>query len=357
MTAPCNPIASPWLHNRRVEAVFVLAPPLLATAVAIVAARTLPQDLASTGLVWLALIVGIDVAHVWATLYRTYLRDDTRRRERNLLLGAPLFAWVVGTLLYTAGPAVFWRALAYVAVFHFVRQQYGVMRMYHRGDRDLPANVHRVRAAAIYLATIWPLTYWHTHPRRFDWFVDGDFVVIAAPWLSDVVLGLYLAALVAHAAIEVGRWRRTGRFNLPANLVLAGTALSWWVGIVLFDGDLVFTLTNVVTHGVPYIALVWLDHRRSEASGPLLVVTRRSVLAFIGLLLALAFVEEALWDRLHWRGHDEVFGWLAAIPRVEGIAEQAWLVPLLSLPQTTHYVLDGFIWKLRGRRAGWVSRA
>jgi hypothetical protein len=32
------------------------------------------------------------------------------------------------------------------------------------------------------------------------------------------------------------------------------------------------------------------------------------------------------------------------------VAEPAllmWLVPLLALPQSTHYVLDGFIWRRR----------
>ena len=37
-------------------------------------------------------------------------------------------------MLYLIGPLVFWRVLAYLAVFHFVRQQYGFMAVYARGD-------------------------------------------------------------------------------------------------------------------------------------------------------------------------------------------------------------------------------
>jgi hypothetical protein len=354
---------SPWLHNPRIEATFVLAPPFVATVVSIVLMQSLGTAPGVSALAWLLLIVGIDVAHVWATLYRTYLRDDARRRQRNLLLTAPLVAWILGAVLYSLGPGVFWRALAYVAVFHFVRQQYGILRMYYRHERDVPKRVHLVRSAAIYLATLWPLTYWHTHPRAFDWFIPGDFVFSDAAWLSDIawisdVVGVaYLIVLFAHAAQELSTWRQSGRFNVPANLVLGGTALSWWVGIVLYDADLIFTLTNVASHGVPYIALVWLDHRRSTAPGPLLAITRKHVIAFVGLLLLLAVVEEGLWDRLHWRSHDELFGWLSFISQVNGAAELAWLVPLLSLPQTTHYILDGFIWKLRGDQGAWARAA
>ena len=41
------------------------------------------------------------------------------------------------------------------------------------------------------------------------------------------------------------------------SLVVATTWLSWWVGIVVFDSDYAFTVTNVLIHGVPYLALVW----------------------------------------------------------------------------------------------------
>jgi hypothetical protein len=30
-----------------------------------------------------------------------------------------------------------------------------------------------------------------------------------------------------------------------------------------------------------------------------------------------------------------------------------WLVPLLSLPQIVHYVLDGFIWKIKKDDFAW----
>ncbi len=353
-TSACATGRSPWLHDPRVEGPFVLGPPLLATAVAVVWASLDPDNLVVTPILWLLLVVGIDVAHVYSTLYRTYLRDRERRANRRLLLAIPLLGWVAGSVVHSMSAAAFWRTLAYVAVFHFVRQQYGFFRLYYRHDAETPRQ-RRVRAIAIYLATLWPLVYWHTHPRDFAWFMAGDFVMLDAPWLSDAVLVVYLAALAGHAWQEWGKWRRERTFNVPANLVLAGTALSWWLGIVVFDGDLVFTITNVVAHGIPYIALVWIDHRKSSAEGPLLRVTRKSVAMFVALLVALAFVEEALWDRLAWQKYDEFFGWLAFIPRLVRAEEKAWIVPLLAVPQLTHYVLDGFIWKVRGERAAWLT--
>ena len=35
---------------------------------------------------------------------------------------------------------------------------------------------YRIDQIAIYMATIYPLVYWHTYPRNFQWFSDFDVV-------------------------------------------------------------------------------------------------------------------------------------------------------------------------------------
>ena len=81
----------------------------------------------------------------------------------------------------------------------------------------------------------------------------------------------------------------------------------------------------------------------------LTLVVRSGLGAFLGLLVALAFAEELLWDRLVWHERGWLFGNGAAL----GENLLAWVVPLLAVPQLTHYVLDGFLWR-RGetRRLG-----
>ena len=69
---------------------------------------------------------------MWSTAYRVYLDPAEMRRRRGLYLAIPLLAYVAGVLAYSLGPALFWRVLAYVAVIHFVRQQYGWLALYRR---------------------------------------------------------------------------------------------------------------------------------------------------------------------------------------------------------------------------------
>ena len=113
----------------------------------------------------------------------------------------------MGALLYATHPLFFWSALAYVAVFHFVRQQYGFVMIYSRHEKHLPKFCTRLDKAVIYAATIYPLIYWHTHlPREFSWFVEGDFLTLSAgPTLKFVQFAaatFYVTVLLLYVLKE-----------------------------------------------------------------------------------------------------------------------------------------------------------
>src|SRR5687768_999019 len=79
---------------------------------------------------WIPAVVLCDVAHVWATAFRTYLDPKERSARARLFTVVPILGLLASVALYSVGAAVFWRALAYLAIFHFVRQQYGWVALY-----------------------------------------------------------------------------------------------------------------------------------------------------------------------------------------------------------------------------------
>lgn len=359
--------ASPWIHSRWLDGAFILAPPFFAVAFVLAFRDAFGDDSGVPLWAWVVFILAIDVAHVYSTLYRTYFDPVEFNARRTLYTVVPLLAWVGGALLYAAGPAVFWRVLAYIAVFHFVRQQYGFMVLYARRERSV--TLHRwIDRSVIYLATIYPLVYWHTHPRQFHWFIEGDFFTLPAA-VHAPVLAAYLLSLAAYAIKEAAAYRASGHVNWPKQYVVIGTAGAWYVGIVLLNGDMAFTVTNVVSHGIPYLALIWIYGRRQAQVTParrLFGGLRSSYVfsvpflpVFIGLLLLFAYVEEGLWHGLVWREHLSAFVGFADLPKLEDSAALALVVSLLAVPQLTHYILDGFIWKLKAtnRNGGVRSNA
>lgn len=334
-------VRTPWLYEKKFDLVFILFPSFLSVLVALLFRDYFRGQNAFPLWIWVVLVMGIDVSHVYSTLYKTYFHPKEKITHKNLLYLVPLLVWILGVILYTLGAMIFWSLLAYLAVFHFIRQQYGFLRLYGRGDPTSRTH-QRLDALVIYAGTLYPIIYWHTYPREFSWFIKGDFIIGLPIMFERFALVCYALILLGYVGKEIVLLKTGAEFNLPKNLILLGTVLSWYVGIVLLNGDFTFTVTNIVAHGIPYMALVWIWGRRNKVR---VLSTRFSLLPFLGIILALAYVEEAFWAGLIWREHLDVFSFFQHLPEVTDKKTLSLLVPLLTLPQATHYILDGFIWK------------
>jgi hypothetical protein len=335
----------PWLGNPWFDSIYILLPGFLALLVTALLPDAYKYTDAMPLAAWVILILLIDVAHVYSTLYRTYWDRQRFRRQRTLFIAAPVCCYISGVLLYSTDAMLFWRVLAYLAVYHFIRQQYGLMRLYARTEAQSPPGA-RIDTIAVYAATLYPLLYWHCAPgRNFSWFMQGDFITGQAELLRTIARVVYLLIIAAYVIKETGVFIRNRRVNIPKNAIIAGTFLTWYFGIVYYNGDMAFTLLNVVSHGIPYMALIWLFRRREQSVQGAAPVARTSLLVFLLSIFAFAFLEEGIWDGLVWRERRDLFGIFSFLPALDSAEALALLIPLLALPQATHYVLDGFIWR------------
>lgn len=351
------PSQQAWIDSPRADLYWILSPAWFASLLALILAWFYGggTDLPPWG--WLLLVVGVDVAHVYSTLYRVYFDKQAFHERKNLYIFIPIACWFTGIGLHAIDKMWFWCVLAYLAVFHFVRQQYGFMRIYSRKEIFVSRLARQIDQLAIYSATLYPILYWHTHPRNFYWFLKGDFILGLPPIIHNLALIIYLIGIIAYISKETYYGLKYRYFNIPKNLLIVGTYLAWYIGIVTFNGDLAFTLTNVLAHGIPYMALVWFYHirKRLNLQGSALKNKQRlraTLAGFVLLLCGIAFVEEAIWDWFVWKEHPQFFGnWANHFNLPTEVLSV--IVPLLALPQATHYVLDAFIWKLKGKHENW----
>ena len=352
--------AQPWIYSKKMDLLFIVGPAFFVTALVILLHDHIEMFTSVPPWLWLLLVVGVDVTHVYSTLFRTYLDKVEMHKRQALYLLTPLIAWVAGCLLYSLGSMVFWRALAYLAVFHFVRQQYGFMMIYGRKEEQRFKLIDKL---AIYAATLYPLIYWHGNARNFDWFIEGDFFKFDSSAIVTLAGLAYLAILFVYLLKELLLWRQSHGFNWPRNLLLLGTALSWLCGIVIFNNDIAFTAINVISHGVPYLALMWIYGRNQaqlqgekssfQFSWVARVFQRKWLTVYLGVLFAWAYFEESLWDGLIWQDHGTVLYFADKFPIIHSEQTLVWLVPLLAMPQITHYVLDAFIWRMQRSNTNW----
>ena len=338
-----NRASWPWLFSARVDLAAFAGSALLSLMLLAWGAASGLVDRDVPEWSWVTCILLIDVAHVYATGFRVYFDPQELWRRPWLYWGTPLVGYFLGVVLYSEGEGLFWQVLAYFAVFHFVRQQYGWVALYRSKAGEKESWSKWIDVAAIYAATLYPLVYWHAHlPRGFVWFKKNDF--LGAPEvLESLCWPIYCLALGLYAVTAFLRWTK-GTPNPGKDLVVVTTAACWYLGIVAFNSDYAFTVTNVIIHGVPYMVLVYWYWTRRRARADVSGTARwRGLVWFVATIWVLAYAEELVWDRTVW--HDKAWLFGTAIS-LEPVVEM-FVVPLLATPQLSHYILDGFIWKRR----------
>ena len=293
--------------------------------------------------VWVVFVLGVDVGHVWGSIFRTYLDKEEFALHRKAFIYIPMVSFLAVFLIVLISVSLFWTVLAYLAVFHFIKQQYGFMQIYKAKNQDFKPRLIR-DDWLIYIAMIYPLIFWHFNTdRNFAWFVIGDFLQVEGfdtQFFNQIGNFAYLILLLGWLVQET----IFHEFILSKVLWVLTTAGNWFLGIVFFNSDLVFTITNVVAHGIPYLALVIIYQQRKylyknltlKSTYPIIVIT---------VILLLAYWEEWFWDLFVYREHTSIFPlelykWVNPTQIV-----QAAMIALLSVPQITHYFIDGFIWR------------
>jgi hypothetical protein len=295
---------------------------------------------------WVSAVLLVDVAHVWATGFRVYFDPSEFKRRIWLYSLVPIFGYLVGVALYSESANLFWRVLAYVAVFHFVRQQFGWVRLYRAKLKEKNDWGKWIDTAAIYLATVYPLVYWHANlPRNFQWFVQNDFSGLPAV-AERILFPIYVIALAVYGVKSAYLAVFKNFYNPGKDIVVLTTAVCWYLGIVQFNSDYAFTVTNIIIHGVPYFAIIWFYAKaKRETAAKTYRLFSSNIVFFLSLLWLLAYAEEVLWHRSVWHEREWLFGasWNSDDWKM-------YFVPLLALPQLTHYVLDGFVWRRKSNQ-------
>ena len=334
---------SKWLFSREVDLSVFLGSAVLSLFLLVFGWQIGILNDESPDWTWISAVLLIDIAHVWSTSFRVYFDVEEFKRRVWLYTLVPIFGYLVGVALYSEGELVFWKALALLAVFHFVRQQYGWVALYRRKLGENSNLTWWIDAVAVYLATIYPLAFWMTSlPRNFEWFVKDDFFNLPQI-VATVLFPVYVLALIAYFGKSIYLYFAKGFLNIGKDIVVATTAVCWYVGIVFFNSDYAFTVTNVIIHGVPYFALIYFYAKsRRETAAPFYKKLTSNWFVFLATLWALAYVEELFWHRGVWHEKNWLFGGNWEVGKWK-----MYLVPLLAVPQLTHYVLDGFIWRKR----------
>lgn len=312
---------------------------------------------------WVLFIVGLDVSHVWSSLFRTYLDKEEFATHKVLLILTPILVILISVLLISFSIEWFWRIMAYLAVFHFIKQQYGFVALY-----KMKAGENRKQLLSdkwvIYFATIYPVVFWHFNSTaQFNWFVQHDFFELHSLAKNQAFIQQLFSIGNWVYWMVIGTWVFLEiRARIKGNIISTGkilwvltTAVNWWFGIVYYNSDVIFSISNVVAHGIPYMALIYfygLKKKELKTGFSQKVSWKfKWIIILIATIFIAAIVEEYFWDMLVYREHDVFFEQI--YPYNWDQLTNHWAViiaiAILAMPQQVHYIVDGFIWKMNDK--------
>lgn len=337
---------------------------------------------------YLSIVVFTDVAHVWSTLFRTYFNasEYTRRRALYSVLPVALFVLQVA-IHWLFGEALFWTLIGYLAIYHFVKQQYGLLMVAQIRERNF-RSLNRDKRL-LYALALLPICVWHCDDSRtFDWFNRSDPFLFAS-W-SDVATNTVLAnvsgwditplliSYVAWIAVWLAFFsfmasdvlfsvRERKRFPIIRALILFYSGLTWSVGVLVNHKMIGLMFLNLF-HAFPSFLIVfcsamnsWRDPAESpavhwrDAIGRFFTGSKSRFPLYMAFLLILGALEEFLWEIFVWRDYFDEIPYVSSFFSSDGQRVSLFnscLVSGLILPQTVHYVLDMYIWKMRSPRGG-----
>lgn len=307
--------------------VFFIGSPLLAVGVVLGAAELLPPWTVKT-----YVLVYMAVGHHVPTFLRAYSDRAEFSRNRFRLVGIPL-------LVLPVLAAAYWidaRIVALIFVwdqFHFVRQNYGMMRIYDAkaGVKSRwRINLDQWLCFSAFVAIVAHSDF-YTHVYAETFF---DLGLTIPDWVGDAIARISLAVAITVGIAWVGeiygRFTRGEPIAVPKLAMFATTYGVWTFAYVTISDPFLSYPISSFFHCLQYDAFAWSYGRNqsrgssSEDRSPLLryLYQGRTIWLYVLAIGAYGFVSML--------GHG--------------------LYPMLVLNATTgvlHYYYDSFIWKVR----------
>jgi len=206
--------------------------------------------------------------HVVATYTRLAFDSQSLRRNRFLALDLLVLVTLVTlAVALTAGAWAIASAFLYLQWFHYMRQGYGIARMYYRatpegrtaGSRDLAADL------VIYLVPIYAIAA--RSATMGDQFLALPVRTIVLPDIVVTMLGFAAAAAVVGWVVKAVRAAAADALDLTyAGFIVSHVTIFLTAYVVVDDVNVGWLAINV-WHNFQYVLVVWMSNAKRYAGG------------------------------------------------------------------------------------------
>lgn len=300
---------------------------------------------------WLGVVDWAHFASLWPRIFSNPVETSLDKKKYVSFFFLIVLAYII-LCLFVSERSFILVLIAYMAIFHVIRQQYGFVRIYSRTDARKTKVEDYFERSLVYLGMITPLIFWHFHNTNPEgvWFRElfkHEFFLTAF-YVSVCLLSV---ALTGYIYFEVKRTRQNNYFNIAKNLTIFSTLVGWGIVSFLPQNSLVLAFTVQLHHNLSYVALVWIignrDLRLSQKKGGWSFYTMRGLFIYMIGIAILGQVIFTLYIELNSQtsSHNVLFGSLLNfIPKGEGAFEDLGR-GLFFATQIHHFIVDRYLWR------------
>jgi hypothetical protein len=298
----------------------------------------------------LIVLVGIwavifDETHGFATISRTYLDAEERKRRGRWLWGSLAFFIAIGPILILLHLGD-WLELATVVwgYYHVFKQHYGFMMMYKKKNRDFSPEDMKLDKIFFAAAFYFPFLTYPLHSSEAAAILPYPIPARLASGYENTLLFVLILVTLAYVVRQIQKWRQGLDLNWPKQLLFASAIP---VNYVLFRSAMpllgVYAAVTIF-HNVQYHRLVWFynqnkyakDAKEAAKYGLATLVNARWI-----TYVAAAALYAIIFD---------------VVPRFvlrDGVGlmnigtRNHIIFSFFAAPGLLHYWVDGHIWKVR----------
>lgn len=276
----------------------------------------------------------VDGSHVYSTILVSYTDKNIWQQLKPLFLIVPLMLFVSAfAFKYSGSPQYFFYFLAYLAMIHFIRQEFGWMKIASRLDASAPKWLYYIDVNTSYLMTSLPMLWFLRESNAGFWYQKGDLFTIPDS-LGQWALYLYWPVITIFLVGNILHTFRTKKINVSKFLVFINTFFGWYMAKVFVQHPYLALWLMIFHHGLPYYFIVFKTERVTQKL-KFLDMTGRFKYPLIYLGCVCVFV-------LFFFSHS---GNLYIVNLKKDFFFGSLVYAIAVVPQMTHFILDGFIWK------------
>jgi hypothetical protein len=289
--------------------------------------------------------VVFDETHGFATISRTYLDAEERRRRGRWLWGSLAFFLAVGPVLILLHLGD-WLELVTViwGYYHVFKQHYGFMMMYKKKNRDFLPEDTRIDKVFFAAAFYFPFLTYPLHSKEAAAILPFPIPPRLGSAYENVLLFILILVVLAYMVRQAQKIRQGLPLNWPKQLLFASAIP---VNFVLFRSAMpllgVYAAVTIF-HNVQYHRLVWFYNQNKygrDSGGP-----QHYGLATLVNARWLTYVAAAAFYAI-------VFDVVPRFVLRDGVGlmnigtRNHIIFSFFAAPGLLHYWIDGHIWKMR----------